>query len=118
MTFFDTINYFLFKNRNTELDNELLENFTPQIVCRYLSFYDKGILTDYANQSLNTYSNIFKSKEDLFRFYENVIPKLRWEKINYVSKKSKEVSKKEEISVPIPEFYSKKELQKLGYYDD
>ena len=58
------------------------------MVTRYLSFYDKDLL-NYANDTLNVYSQIFETDEEQFKFFENIIPKLKRKKINYVSKKKR-----------------------------
>lgn len=68
------------------MTNELLEEFSPYMVARYLSFYDKDLLK-YANETLNVYGQIFNTDEEKFRFFENVIPKLKRKNIKYVSKK-------------------------------
>jgi hypothetical protein len=82
---FDTINHMLF-NKKGEMTNELLEDFSPYMVTRYLSFYDDDLL-NYANETVNKYSQIFETDEERFRFFENVIPKLKRKRINYISKK-------------------------------
>jgi hypothetical protein len=69
----------------SEMTNELLEEFSPYMVTRYLSFYDKDLLK-YANETLNVYGQIFETDEEKFRFFENVIPKLKRKRINYISK--------------------------------
>lgn len=106
---FDTIDYLLFRKNKPELDNELLTGFVPYMVTRYLSFYDKNVV-GYANDTLNRYTGIFKSKEEQFRFHDNIIPKLKRKKIQYI-KKPKPAKEKEEK--PIPEFYSKREIEML-----
>jgi hypothetical protein len=112
---FDTINYLLYKKDKNELDNELLEFFDPYMVSRYLSFYDKGSLADYSNDTLNIYSNIFKTKEEQFLFFEQIIPKLKWSKIDYIKRPKKEEVKVGKNKSPevIPEFYSKREIKML-----
>ena len=62
------------------------KNFSPYMVTRYLSFYDKDLL-NYANETVNRYSQIFDTDEEAFRFFENVIPKLKRKNIKYISKK-------------------------------
>lgn len=106
---FDGINYLLFEKNKTELDNEVLAGFVPYMVGRYLSFYDKAYV-EYVNDTLNTYGHIFPVMEDKFRFYDNIIPKLKRKKIEYV-KKAKVEKKEEEL--PAPEFYSKREIEML-----
>lgn len=72
-----------------EMTNELLEEFSPYMVTRYLSFYNDDLL-NYANETVNKYSQIFETDEERFRFFENVIPKLNRKHIKYVSRKRKE----------------------------
>jgi hypothetical protein len=104
---FKATNYLLFEERNSELDSELLQEFSPYMTNKTLSFYGDGILIDHVNDILNVYGNLFSNKEDQFKFFENIIPKLPKKKINYIKKQK--VEKKEET--PIPEFYSKRELE-------
>jgi hypothetical protein len=106
---FKAINYLLFSKRKPELDNEILEEFSPYMVNRYLSFYDESF-SDYTNETINTYGNIFKNKEDQFRFYEQIVPRLQKRKINYI-KKPKEEIESSKIPTAIPEFYSKREME-------
>lgn len=82
---FNTINHILF-DKKEEMTNELLEEFSPYMITRYLSFYDKDLL-NYANETVNRYSQIFDTDEEAFRFFENVIPKLKRKNIKYISKK-------------------------------
>jgi hypothetical protein len=82
---FEAINHMLF-DKKQEMSNELLEEFSPYMVTRYLSFYDKDLLI-YANETLNMYGHIFTTDEEKFKFFENVIPKLKRKKIKYISKK-------------------------------
>ena len=82
---FNSINHILFDKKG-EMTNELLEEFSPYMVTRYLSFYDKDLL-NYSNETVNRYSQIFDTDEETFRFFENVIPKLKRKNIKYISKK-------------------------------
>lgn len=84
---FNTINHILFDKKG-EMTSELLEEFSPYMVTRYLSFYDKDLL-NYANETVNKYSQIFDTDEETFRFFENVIPKLKRKNIKYISKRRK-----------------------------
>lgn len=113
--FFDTLTYLLYRKDKNELDNELLEFFDPYMVSRYLSFYDKGSIADYTNDTLNVYGDILKTKEEKFLFYEQIIPKLKWSKIDYIKKPKKDikVDKNKQPEV-IPEFYSKREIKMLS----
>jgi hypothetical protein len=82
---FNAINHILFDKKG-EMTNELLAEFSPYMVTRYLSFYD-GDLLNYANETVNKYSEIFDTDEERFRFFENIIPKLKRKNINYISKR-------------------------------
>jgi hypothetical protein len=82
---FNTINHIIFDKKG-EMTNELLEEFSPYMVTRYLSFYDDDLL-NYANETVNKYSQIFETDEEQFRFFENVIPKLKRKRIDYISRK-------------------------------
>jgi hypothetical protein len=82
---FNTINHLLYEDKG-EITNELLDEFSPYMTTRYLSFYSEELL-HYANNTLNKYSQIFDNDEDRFLFYRNVIPKLKRKKIKYLSKK-------------------------------
>jgi hypothetical protein len=84
---FNTINHLLFE-KEQEITSELLEEFSPYMTTRYLSFYSPELL-QYANNTLNKYSQIFETDEEKFLFYQNIIPKLKRKKISYISKKNK-----------------------------
>jgi len=111
---FKAINHILFEKPSAEIDPEELENFTPYMVCRYLSFYGNSQYVDYANNTLNKYSGIFKTDEELFKFYEHIVPKLKKTKINYVKKIKKE---KVAIEKNITEFSSRREMNMLTNLD-
>lgn len=82
---FNAINHILFDKKG-EMTNELLSEFSPYMVARYLSFYDADLL-NYANETVNKYSQIFETDEERFRFFENIVPKLKKKNIKYISKK-------------------------------
>lgn len=106
----------MFEKNKKELDAELLASFSPMITCRAFSFYENGQFCDYINDTLNTYHRVFQTNEDKFKFFENVIPKLKRKKYNYISKPKVE----EKSSRVIPEFYSERELDlfdNLSKYD-
>ena len=103
---FKATNYLLFDQSKNELDNELLEEFSPWMTTKTFSFYDDGKFVDYINDTLNVYGNIFKTKEGNFKFFEKVIPKQKRKKITYIKKGKMEKPQ----NIPIPEFYSKREI--------
>jgi hypothetical protein len=106
---FKTVKYLLFEDRR-DIDSEILEDFVPYLVTRYLSMYDKDFI-HYANDTLNVYGNLFNDKEEQFRFYENVIPRLKRKDIKYIKRKRLDTPKKKHI----PEFMSEREYDE--YFD-
>jgi hypothetical protein len=113
---FTTINYLLYKKDKSELDPDLLEEFNPYLTNKVFSFYDSGKYSNFINDTLNQYSNVFKNKEDQFNFFNAVIPKLKWRKNEYI----KSPTKKSNVEIAhIPEFLSKREIDYyLGNIDN
>lgn len=103
---FKAINHLLFEKATTELREDLISEFTPYVTQRYLSFHKDGIFVPLINQSTNVYQQIFEG-EDLFLFYDHIIPKTRKQYLKYVKKDKRQ--KEEEKLQEIPDFYSKKE---------
>lgn len=106
---FEAINYILHEKNLEDLDNDIMASFVPYMVARYFSFYDSKYV-NYVNDTINSYGRIFKTKEDTFRFFDNVIPKVKRKKIPYVKKAKEE--KKADLG-PIPEFFSRREMEML-----
>jgi hypothetical protein len=105
---FTTVNYLLHEKNKLELDVELLQNFNPFITQKCFSFYDSGKYCNYINDTMNMYWGIFNTREDEFKFYDALIPKLKRRKSEYIKKSKSEDLKEEKVS--IPEFLSKREL--------
>ena len=105
---FDSINRLLF-DKKKDITSDMLDTFTPYMVNRYFSFYGPEYV-QYINESLNMYSDLFEDDKEKFDYYDNIIPKLRKKKIQYV-KRPKDERTKEEF--PVPDFYSKKEIETL-----
>ena len=100
--------YLLFEKNKPELDNDLLESFSPFVTARMFSFYNNDYV-DYINESLNRFGAIFQTKEDQFRFFDNIVPKLKRKRINYI-KKPKPVKIEKQI---VPEFCSSREIDMI-----
>jgi hypothetical protein len=109
---FTTINYLLHEKNKQHLDSDLLQEFNPFFTSKVFSYYDSGKYCTYINDTLNTYSGIFKSKEDEFKFFDAIIPKLKWRKSEYI--KSNKNDKVKEENNHIPEFMCKREM---SYYE-
>lgn len=105
---FKAVNYLLYEKNKDGLDVELLESFNHLITMRTFSYYDSGTYCNFINDTLNVYSGIFKTKEEQFKFFDNVIPKLSRKRSEYI-KKSKTIEPTN-TSTHIPEFLSKREL--------
>lgn len=109
---FNTINHLLFEKKKTQLDVDLLENFSPYLTARSLTMLCPTVdMIQYTNDTLNTYYNLFEFKEDQFRFFESIIPKSKKRRYTYIKKIKNE--DKKELKM-IPEFYSRREIDKLN----
>lgn len=112
MSIFDSINVLFFEKPKTGISNDLVESFSPHIIARYFSFYDNSKYVEYTNETINKYTQSFSLKEDQIAFYDNMIPKLKKKRIDYIKKPKAD----KEVDIIIPEFYSKREweiLQKM-----
>lgn len=112
---FNALNYLLYEKDKTELDPDLLQEFVPFLCQKVFSFYDGGKHVNYVNDTLNQYTSIFLEKEDQFRFYDAIIPKLSRRKWEYIKKTEKKTKAKPPSA--IPEFYSKREIDILKSYN-
>ena len=108
---FDAINYLLHEKNKPELDPDLLQEFNPYFTSKVFSYYDSGKYSSYINDTLNLYSNIFNNKEDEFKFFDAVIPKLKRRKSEYIKKPA--LGKVKEDRQHIPDFSSKREVDLL-----
>ncbi len=91
MNFFQLQNK-LFYSKKTEageLDAEGEQAFVPFLFNRWLSFYNQNMCI-FTNETLNKFSTIFENKQDTYKLYYNIIPRLKWQKIKYIKKKKKE----------------------------
>lgn len=108
---FNTINYLLYDKSKTELDADLIQEFNPFMTTRTFSYYNSGMYCNYINQTLNQFGNVFTTKEDQFKFFDTVIPKLKKRKNEYIKKSKPEPVAKD--NSPIPEFMSRRELDMI-----
>jgi len=99
MTFFDILRALLFtKKKEEKLDTDSLQAFTPFMVNRWLSFYDRSKAV-FVNETLNKFCGLFEDKENLYELYNNLIPRSSFKKINYIKKLKEEKTEDEDISV-------------------
>ncbi len=91
MNFFQLQNK-LFYSKKTEageLDTEGEQAFVPFLFNRWLSFYNNDMCV-FVNETVNRFSTIFDDKQQTYKLYYNLIPRLKWKKITYIKKKKKE----------------------------
>lgn len=99
MMFFDILRALLFsKKKEDRLDNDSLQAFTPYMVNRWLSFYDRSKVV-FVNETLNKFCSLFEDKESLYDLYNNLIPRSSFKKINYIKKIKEEKAEDENIVV-------------------
>lgn len=113
MSAFDTINYIFFDKSKKELDHEIIEDFSPYLTTKAFSFIHRGKHANFINETLNRYPQIFTTTEDVFNFYNQIIPKMKRCKLDYIRKEKKEKVKAETDMSPIPDFYCKREMDIL-----
>lgn len=107
MTIFDYLNSVLYSKKRIELNCDDESQFNLFMMNRWISFYSKE-LAGYINQTTNKTGSVFTSKQEQYDYIFNVVPKLRFKKLEYVKKVKKEDSEEEPI---IPEFCSKREYR-------
>jgi hypothetical protein len=99
MTFFDILRALLFtKKKEEKLDTDSLQAFTPFMVNRWLSFYDRSKAV-FVNETLNKFCGLFEDKESQYELYNNLIPRSSFKKINYIKKLKEEKTEDDNISV-------------------
>jgi hypothetical protein len=100
MTFFEILRALFFNKikNNEELNNDSLVQFTPYMVNRWLSFYDKS-KTIFVNETLNRFCSLFEDKNEMYKLYNNLIPQSKFKKINYIKKNKEKVEEDSTISI-------------------
>lgn len=90
MNFFQLQNKLFYSKKENAgfLDAEGEQSFSPYLLNRWLSFYSDNV-TVFTNESLNKYSTIFEDKQQTYRFYYNLIPRLKFKRISYIKKVKK-----------------------------
>jgi hypothetical protein len=87
MNFFQIQNKLFYSKKDDAgfLDQEGEQAFVPFLFNRWLSFYSKDT-PNFVNETLNKYSNIFEDKQQQYRLYYNLIPRLKFKRIKYIKK--------------------------------
>jgi hypothetical protein len=65
------------------------------MINRWLSFSDKTKAT-FVNHTFNKFSMLFDDKVEMYKLYDNLIPKSRFKRIQYVKKVKKDEEEKNE----------------------
>ena len=92
MNFFQTQNKLFFSKKNDAgvLDLEGEQSFVPFLFNRWLSFYGKDTV-NFTNETLNKFHSLFESKQEMYKLYYYLIPRLKFKRIQYIKKKKKVV---------------------------
>jgi hypothetical protein len=99
MNFFDILRTLLFAKKAAEdLCSEGLQQFSPFMVNRWVSFYDKS-KSIFINETFNKFASLFEDKNEMYKLYFNLIPQSKFKKINYIKKKKE--SQEEDIRVSV-----------------
>lgn len=109
MTIFQYINSLLYSKKKIDMNCDDESQFNLFMVNRWSSMYSADI-ANYINETSNKYWSLFDDKQNQYQYLYNVIPKLKYKKIQYLKKLKKEKKKKEEEPI-IPEFFSKREYK-------
>ena len=112
MNFFDILRSLLFAKKTAEdLCSEGLQQFTPYMVNRWISFYDNS-KTIFINETFNKFASLFEDKNEMYKLYFNLIPQSKFKKINYIKKKKETQDEDPSITVIAKSnMLSKREIQ-------
>ena len=93
MNFFQTQNKLFFSKKNDAgvLDLEGEQSFVPFLFNRWLSFYGKDTV-NFTNETLNKFHSLFESKQEMYKLYYYLIPRLKFKRIQYIKKKKEIVN--------------------------
>jgi hypothetical protein len=99
MNFFDILRSLLFAKKTAEdLCSEGLQQFTPYMVNRWISFYDNS-KTIFINETFNKFASLFEDKNEMYKLYFNLIPQSKFKKINYIKKKKETQDENPSVAV-------------------
>ncbi len=99
MNFFQLQNKLFYSNKSKQpepLDTEGESAFVPFLFNRWLTMYSKDTVS-FTNDTLNKYCGIFDTdKQRTYKLYYNLIPRLKFKRINYIKKKKKDKEQQDE----------------------
>ena len=100
MTFFDVINDILFHKKKNKLDNvDNHQHFVPFLINRWCSMYN-STMCRYINDTLNRYPGLFEDKQDMYKAYTHIIPRVKQKFIRYIKKSKKDESTEQDSDTP------------------
>ena len=117
MNFFQIQNKLFYSKKDDAgfLDQEGESAFVPFLLNRWLSFYSKDT-PHFVNETLNRYSGLFEDKQQLYRLYYNLIPRLKFKRIQYIKKVKKD--KEEEVNYALFARSNNISIRELKQYVD
>tara|TARA_R110000772_G_scaffold22153_5_gene60168 strand:- start:5059 stop:5433 length:375 start_codon:yes stop_codon:yes gene_type:complete len=117
MNFFQIQNKLFYSKKDDAgfLDQEGESAFVPFLLNRWLSFYSKDT-PHFVNETLNTYTGLFEDKQQLYRLYYNLIPRLKFKRIQYIKKVKKD--KEEEVDYALFAKSNNISIRELKQYVD
>ena len=100
MNFFQLQNKLFYskKGKAEDIDAEGEQAFVPFMFNRWLSFYNNDMCV-FTNETFNKFSTIFDDKQQAYRLYYYLIPRLKWKKIKYIKKKKREAEEEENLEL-------------------
>ena len=100
MNFFQLQNKLFYskKDKAQDLDAEGEQAFVPFLFNRWLSFYNND-MSVFVNETLNKFSTIFENKQDGYKLYYYLIPRLKFKKISYIKKVKKDKKEEENLNL-------------------
>lgn len=118
MNFFQLQNKLFYSKKDDAgyLDAEGEEVFVPFLMNRWLSFYDENLAV-FTNETLNKYCGIFEDKQRVYRYYFNLIPRLKFKRVKYI-KKVKREKKEEDINLALVAKNNDMSVRELKQYID
>lgn len=104
-TIFDYIDSILYKKSLKDLNLDHASQYNPYLINRWLSMYSDDV-ANIINCTVNTYGSVL-SKEEHYKFLNNLISRNSRKKINYIKKPKREL---ESDSVDVKEIADVMEL--------
>ena len=86
------------KVKAEDLDAEGEQAFVPFMFNRWLSFYNND-MSVFTNETFNRFGTIFDDKQQAYKLYYYLIPRLKWKKITYIKKNKKEAEEEENLEL-------------------